>query len=70
MRFATAAIACHVANKDERAISSVANDMTVGGVFGDLKDQKPAPQPRRPEARKGRHVSWARVRPGADRVLG
>lgn len=44
--------------------------MTVGGVFGDLKAPKPAHQPRRPEARKGRRVSWARVRLGTDRVLG
>lgn len=38
-KYATAAIAYAVANKDERAIANFANGITIGGVFGNLKDK-------------------------------
>lgn len=38
-KFATASIAYAVANKDERAIANFANGITIGGVFGNLKDK-------------------------------
>ena len=38
-KFATASIAYAVAQKDERAIANFANGITVGGVFGNLKDK-------------------------------
>ncbi|HEU4732001.1 MAG TPA: hypothetical protein VFT22_29095 [Kofleriaceae bacterium] len=37
-KFATASIAYAIAKRDERAISSFANGVTIGGVFGNLKD--------------------------------
>jgi len=38
-KFATAAIAYAVAKRDERAIANFANGVTIGGVFGKLKDK-------------------------------
>ncbi|HET7505570.1 MAG TPA: hypothetical protein VFK02_31335 [Kofleriaceae bacterium] len=37
-RFATASIAYAIARRDERAIARFANGVTIGGVFGNLKD--------------------------------
>jgi hypothetical protein len=38
-KYATASIAYAIAKRDDRAITNFANGLTIGGVFGNLKDK-------------------------------